>query len=52
MAEPHLRRNDSFITGERPLDVVIVGSRPIGAVFARSLVDEMRKVLIIDMGEQ
>lgn len=34
-----------------PADVLVVGSGPIGAVFARKLVDGGKKVLMVDMGE-
>ncbi|RMJ17075.1 hypothetical protein BHE90_004621 [Fusarium euwallaceae] len=33
-------------------EVLVVGSGPIGAVFARTLVDNGKKVLMIDIGEQ
>lgn len=33
-------------------EVLIVGSGPIGAVFARTLVEKNKKVLMIDIGEQ
>ncbi|KAH6889472.1 hypothetical protein B0T10DRAFT_404819 [Thelonectria olida] len=36
----------------KEVDVLIVGSGPIGAVFARTLVEGGRKVLMVDIGEQ
>lgn len=40
--------------GDIETDVLIVGSGPIGAVYARCLADadESIKILMIDMGEQ
>ncbi|RGP59363.1 pyranose 2-oxidase [Fusarium longipes] len=43
-----IRDNDPFVNP----DVLIVGSGPIGAVFARTLLDEGYKVLMIDVGNQ